>query len=165
MMTSSNGNIFRVNGHLCGALTFYLICIWINGWVNNWGWWFETISCTLWRHCDDVGIFRNFLSICLHEWKTLKISKIQLWRITTYYRISYSSYILDFFLACLPWHVSQLKYIFAKVRPCHEVFLYRTWKLEARFSEIPIQRNRVLAKSALPSTTYPMHQTYMIIYA
>ena len=49
--TLSNGNIFRVNGPLCGeftgqrwtprkgqgrgALTFSLICSWINGWVNN----------------------------------------------------------------------------------------------------------------------------------
>ena len=45
MMTSSNGNIFGVTGHLCGnsphkgqwrgALVFSLICAWINGWVNN----------------------------------------------------------------------------------------------------------------------------------
>ena len=34
-MTSSNGNIFRVTGHLCEALMFSLICVWINGWVNN----------------------------------------------------------------------------------------------------------------------------------
>ena len=51
MMTSSNGNIFRVIGHLCGeftgpvksphkgqwrgALMFSLIYAWINCWVNN----------------------------------------------------------------------------------------------------------------------------------
>ena len=47
MMTSPNGNIFRVTGHFCGefngprwiqwrgALMFSLICVWINGWVNN----------------------------------------------------------------------------------------------------------------------------------
>ena len=49
MMTSSNGNIFRVTGHLCGeftghrwipvtkarALVFSLIRAWISGWVNN----------------------------------------------------------------------------------------------------------------------------------
>ena len=47
-MTSSNGNIFRVAGHLCGeftghphkrqwrgALMFSLICAWINSWANN----------------------------------------------------------------------------------------------------------------------------------
>ena len=50
MMTSSNGNIFRVTGHLCGeftgprwiprtkasdALMSSFICVWINDWVNN----------------------------------------------------------------------------------------------------------------------------------
>ena len=49
MITSSNGNIFRVTGTLCrestghrwnkgqwrGALMFSLICVWTNGWVNN----------------------------------------------------------------------------------------------------------------------------------
>ena len=52
MMTSSNGNIFRVTGPLCGvfaghrwfaphngqwrgALILSLICAWINSWVNN----------------------------------------------------------------------------------------------------------------------------------
>ena len=50
MMTSSNGNIFRVTGHLCGEFTgqrwtppkasdgslmFSFICVWINSWVNN----------------------------------------------------------------------------------------------------------------------------------
>ena len=53
MMTSSNGNIFRVTGHLCvrgihrppvnsphkgqwrEALMFSLISAWINGWANN----------------------------------------------------------------------------------------------------------------------------------
>ena len=33
MMTSSNGNIFRVTGR--GAMMFSLICAWINGWVKN----------------------------------------------------------------------------------------------------------------------------------
>ena len=57
IMTSSNGNIYRVTGHLCGeftgnrwiprqvnsphkgkwrgALVFSLICVWIKGWVNS----------------------------------------------------------------------------------------------------------------------------------
>ena len=42
MMTSSNGNIFRVTGHLCGhkghwrrALMLPLICTWIYGCTNN----------------------------------------------------------------------------------------------------------------------------------
>ena len=37
------------------ALMFSLICAWINDWVNKpWGWWFETPSWSLWRHCNDI---------------------------------------------------------------------------------------------------------------
>ena len=73
MMTSSNGNIFRVihywlfvwgihqspvnsphKGQWRGALMFSLICIWINGWVkHSWGWWYVTLPRPLWRHCND----------------------------------------------------------------------------------------------------------------
>ena len=51
MMTSWNGNIFRVTGHLCGEFTShrciphtkasiaelwcFFICAWLNGWVNS----------------------------------------------------------------------------------------------------------------------------------
>ena len=41
-------------GQWRGALMFSLICVWINGWENNreLGWWFETLSRPLWRHCN-----------------------------------------------------------------------------------------------------------------
>ena len=37
-------------GQWRGDLMFSLICAWINDWVNNRGWWFETPSRPLWRH-------------------------------------------------------------------------------------------------------------------
>ena len=49
-------------GQWHGFFMFSLICVWINGWVNNrrQGWWFETLSCPLWRHCNterkNVGL-------------------------------------------------------------------------------------------------------------
>ena len=81
MMTSSNGNIFRVTGHLSpvnsprkgqwrGALMFTLICAGINGWVNNReagdlrrnrGLYDVTVmqytcgSCTVWIICQQLG--------------------------------------------------------------------------------------------------------------
>ena len=73
VMTSSNGNIFRVTGHLYGihwssvnsphkgqwrgALMFSLICA-SNKRLSkqSWGWWFETSSCSLWRHCNGVPL-------------------------------------------------------------------------------------------------------------
>ena len=40
-------------GQWRGALMFSLICVWINGWKKqSWSWWFETLSCPLWRHCN-----------------------------------------------------------------------------------------------------------------
>ena len=67
MMTSSNGNIFRVTGPLCGEFTgpgefptqrpvtrsfdvLFDLCL--NKRLNkqSWGWWFETPSRLLWRH-------------------------------------------------------------------------------------------------------------------
>ena len=71
MMTSSNGNIFRVTGPLCGEFTgsaefpaqrpvtrgfdvfFYLR---LNKRLNKqpWGWWFEMSPWSLWRQCNDL---------------------------------------------------------------------------------------------------------------
>ena len=66
-MTSSNGDIFSVTGHLCGEFTghrwipltkvrdaehwsFLWPAPWINGWVNNRE--ADDLRLSLWRHCD-----------------------------------------------------------------------------------------------------------------
>ena len=75
MMTSSNGNIFRVTGPLCGEFTgdhkgqwrgvliFSLIYARIKGLSKqSWSWWFETPSRSLWRHRNVVQIL-NLMKI------------------------------------------------------------------------------------------------------
>ena len=67
MMTSSNGKIFRVTGHLCGEVPGEFPAqrpvtrssdVFFDRRPNNrlseqwWGWWFETLSSPLWRHCN-----------------------------------------------------------------------------------------------------------------
>ena len=69
MMTSSNGNIFRVTGHLCGEFTGprwipaerpvtqsfdVLFDQRLNKRLSkqSWGWWFDTLPRPLWRHCN-----------------------------------------------------------------------------------------------------------------
>ena len=69
MMTSSNGNIFRVTGHLCVEFTgpgefpaqrpvtlsfdvFFDLRLNKPLSKQSWGWWFETQSSPLWRHCN-----------------------------------------------------------------------------------------------------------------
>ena len=68
-MTSSNGNIFRVTGHLCGEFTgprwipaqrpvtrsfdvFFDLRLNKRFSKQSWGCWFETLSRPLWRHCN-----------------------------------------------------------------------------------------------------------------
>ena len=68
MMTSSNGNIFRVTGPLCGEFTVpgefptprpvtrsfdVFFDLRLNKWLSKqpWGWWFEMPSWSLWRQC------------------------------------------------------------------------------------------------------------------
>ena len=69
-MTSWNGKIFRVTGHLChkgqwrGALMFSLICAWINGWVNNG----ETGN--LKRHRAHYDVF---------QWSLLYFTSLHIW--------------------------------------------------------------------------------------
>ena len=70
MMTSSNGNIFRVTGPLCGEFTgpgefptqrpvtqsfdvFFDLRLNKRLSKQPWGWWFETPSRSLWRHRND----------------------------------------------------------------------------------------------------------------
>ena len=62
MMTSSNGNSFRVTGHLCefpaqrpvtqSFKVFFDLCL--NEQLSRqlWGWWFEMPLCSLWHHRD-----------------------------------------------------------------------------------------------------------------
>ena len=71
MMTSSNGNIFCVLA-LCAGNSSVICEIFVQRPVmrsfdyffdvrlnkrlskQSWGWWFETPSCSLWRHCNDI---------------------------------------------------------------------------------------------------------------
>ena len=72
MMTSPNGNIFRVTGPLCGEFTgpgefptqrpvtpsfdaFFDLRLNKRLSKQPWGWWFETPSWSLWRQCNAVG--------------------------------------------------------------------------------------------------------------
>ena len=74
MMTSSNGNIFRVTGSLCGEFTGtgefpaqrpvtrsldVFFDVGLNKWLSKqpWGWRFETPSWSLWRHRNSNYIF------------------------------------------------------------------------------------------------------------
>ena len=78
MMTSSNGNIFRVTSPLCGEFpaqrpvtrmfdVFFDLCLNKRLSKQSWGWWFKTPSRPLWRHCNDFQIDTN-LGISILRW-------------------------------------------------------------------------------------------------
>ena len=73
MMTSSNGNIFRVTGPLCGEFigpgefptqrpvtrsfdVFFDLRLNKRLSKQPWGWWFEKPSWSLWRQCNEIVI-------------------------------------------------------------------------------------------------------------
>ena len=79
MMTSSNGNIFRVTGPLCGEFTgactktseaeiWYIFDLRLNKRLSkrSRGWWFETQSSSLWRHCSALWDFA--ISLLIGYW-------------------------------------------------------------------------------------------------
>ena len=93
MMSSTNGNIFRVTGHLCGGFTgefpsqrpvtrnfavCFDLCLDKRLSKQSRGWWFETPSRSLWRNCNaatkhdeapTVRIFHGMYYIL--EWKVV----------------------------------------------------------------------------------------------
>ena len=85
MMTSSNGNIFRLTGHLCGEFTgpgefptqrpvtrsfdvFFDLRLNKRLSKQSWGWWFETLPSPLWRHSNDIYICACLMWCTLYRW-------------------------------------------------------------------------------------------------
>ena len=83
MMASSNGNIFRVTWPLCGEFTgsgefptqrpvtrsldvFFDLRLDKRLSKQPWGWWYETQSWSLWRHCNEVPVLstKTWSSLC-----------------------------------------------------------------------------------------------------
>ena len=86
MMTSSNGNIFRVTGPLCGEFTgpgefptqrpvtrsfdvFFDLRLNKRLSKQPWGWWFETPSWSLWRQFNELWI-HILNSVCATRFAT-----------------------------------------------------------------------------------------------
>ena len=82
-MTSSNGNIFRVTGPLCGEFTGHrwippqrpvtwsfdvFFDLRLNKRLSKQSqcWWFETQSCPLWRHCNAITAPEDGFTLFAH---------------------------------------------------------------------------------------------------
>ena len=97
MMTSSNGNIFRATRPLCGEFTgpgeipaqrpvTRTVHVFFDLRLNKrlikqpWGWWFETPSWSLWRHCNEFLFSYIVKNVYVH-----KYLKWNIWNIVVYY--------------------------------------------------------------------------------
>ena len=92
MMTSSNGNIFRVTGPLCGEFTGHwsqrpvtrnfdvFFDLRLNKRLSKQprGWWFETPPWSLWRRCNVIGPLGTNLSEILIRIQTFLFRKMHL---------------------------------------------------------------------------------------
>ena len=109
MMTSSNENIFRVTGHLCGEFTgprwfprteasdaelwsFFDLRLNKRLSKRSWGWWIETLLRPLWRHCNDASrshwVVGTYL-IAFHKYLVSSIKyeeTVFLWTASTLHR-------------------------------------------------------------------------------
>ena len=91
MMTSSNGNIFRVTGPLCGEFTGpgefpsqrpvtrsfdVFVDLRLNKRLSKqpWGWLFETPSWPLWRHCNVDWILSSHQVLSFWPWPSRWLS-------------------------------------------------------------------------------------------
>ena len=74
MMTSSNGNIFRVTELPAQRPVTQSFDVFFDLRLNkrlskqSWGWWFETLSRPLWRHCHAIGMYSWNWEAGMWEW-------------------------------------------------------------------------------------------------
>ena len=91
MMTSSNGNIFRVTGPLCGEFTgpgefptqrpvtrsfdvFFDLRLNKRLSKQPWGWWFETPSWSLWRQCNGTYDAKSHYYVKKKSWRRFDVT-------------------------------------------------------------------------------------------
>ena len=100
MMKSSNGNIFRVTGHLCGEFpaqkpvtrSFVFFYLRLNKRLikQSWDWWFETLSRPLWRHRNGLSTNKhNVLLFVASLWLRHGSLWIQLAHLPLYFTLLY----------------------------------------------------------------------------
>ena len=138
-MTSSNGNIFRVTDPLCGEFTgpgefptqrpvtrsfdvFFDLRLNKRLSKQPWGWWYETASWSLWRHCNATAnnfgamysrempmkvSFKNrwpfYSELNMSQKAQHSLSAVSLWWINTLYCRSHVQKILHSSMVICTW--------------------------------------------------------------
>ena len=140
MMTSSNGNIFRVTGTLCGKFTgpgeipaqrpvtrnfdvFFDLRLNKRLSTQPWGWWFETPPWSLWCHCNETNTPEGTQTV-RHNNAYISISYATCWAHT--WRIKYDLHIstphlLIMFTSCW-WRHNQITHPELHTASLHDMY-------------------------------------------
>ena len=140
MMTSSNGNIFRVTGHLCGEFTgpgefptqrpvtrsfdvFFDLGLNKRLSKQPWGWWYETPSWSLWRHCNAWNKQPRFETRC-SSWDLIRLFTLTSQSIVQCIRVLYHCYAL----LHLNGNISHVNFICGDIHITRSYY-YSAWEL------------------------------------
>ena len=144
-MTSSNGNIFRVTGHLCGEFTgpgefpaqrpvtrSFDVFFDISLSKQSRGWWFETQSRPLWRQCNGKTNKHNKLAL-LHTRPSFhaKYSQFLIYKIyPTSYLVRRGPLQLDCCFSLTRKHIFTIIVGVYEVQMSHNENIF-TWRTQA----------------------------------
>ena len=146
-MTSSNGNIFHVTGPLWGEFTgpgefptqrpvtrsfdvFFDLRLNKRLSKHSWGWWFETLSWSLWRHHNDTNGCRDLP----HSWRVMQTEFLLHHVFNAFYLEKYPKiFIFIFFITHWQYGLNQQLWFVARfwylVQPIHQILRKPSWMI------------------------------------
>ena len=170
MIPSSTGNIFRVTGPLCGEFTGpgefptqrpvrlnfdVFVDLRLNKRLRKQrrGWWFETPSCPLWRHCNENSFL--YQSIFFYVW----IRSDMIWQNTTsvqtlshpFQRVAHRFMVKHKKCTCLNAHYIPFDTFCWHFQETPQTWVISIYKLtRTGFVNIHLQMTCLPAKDSLP---------------
>ena len=103
MMTSSNGTTFRVTDPLAVTRSFDVFFdLRLNERLSKQsrGWWFETPSRSLWRHCNDVATWHPTMSQWTEVWHKAQNNPAKPFWIVNHFLVQHNSISLRYVWTC-----------------------------------------------------------------
>ena len=191
MMTSSNENIFRVTGPLCGEFTgpgefptqrpvtrsfdvFFDLRLNKRLSKQTWGWWFETLSWSLWRQCNG---FHILLWNCQQvKAKGVTDDKSTLVHVMAWCRQATSHYLSQCWPRSMsPYGVTRLQWVLRPRAPCilitqfilshYNIIFAINWKIHCPHDIVLQLRGRSNGYSASRSLSlFPMVLRNFIVW-
>ena len=200
-MTSSNGSIFRVTGPLCGEFTGpgdfptqrpvsrifdVFFDLRLNKRLNKqpWGWWFETLSFSLWRHrnvrkSDGVrklwcGKYWTYVCELSQTGKILGKCSWMHWKMSNQIRVFLATIVIGLTSDDTDYHVINMIVFICKWELCkrrnEDVFennlirweiLWKMYKDHIKSHVGSILKSKMIKSSGMKSDVVELHRLYL----